>query len=201
MNEREKYQRMWAIDEYRMHSPEEHNLQNFVTYLGVAVNSKVNIYGCGPGRAGRTLARAGYEVHMLDIADNCLDEAVAQSLHDLTMPLYFHLGRLAEATDLMPEADWGYCCDVLEHIPPVEVDFSLRAIAELTPRAYLTVSHVADGFGKRIGEPLHLTVQPLDWWLVLIRDAWEKAGHRVTGMTVTESGSQSTIVISEVLDG
>jgi hypothetical protein len=32
--------------------------------------------------------------------------------------------------------------------------------------AWLQVALRPDEFGKMIGEPLHLTVRPYDWWLV-----------------------------------
>lgn len=199
MNEQEKYELMWEIDEYRLSSPEVSCLPELYKFIP-GPPAAINIYGCGPGRAGAQMAGMGYTVHMLDIAGNCLDSVAKKATHSVDVPLYFHRAPLWDAAGFMPFADWGYCCDVLEHLPTDQVVASLRAIAFLTPRAYMTISHVEDVFGDRIGERLHLTIKPLEWWMSVITSAWRDAGASPKDVKVSERGSASTVVISDFVE-
>ena len=71
--------------------------------------------------------------------------------------------------------DVGFCTDVMEHIPPDDVETVLRNIMASTPRAFFQISTVEDVFGKTIGQPLHLSVHPHAWWM----DTFRGLGLRV----------------------
>ncbi len=172
-------------------TPQQSEIWPHLQRAGATGPLGVNIYGCGPGRAGLELALLGHEVHMLDIAHNALDPLPATAVNSVDIPLYFHVGELQNAATLLPCADIGYCCDVLEHLPTPAVAPALRAIATLTPGAYMTVCHMKDGFGARIDDVLHMTVQPHGWWLEQIQTAWffgkiESIPSRSTSVYTTE---------------
>ena len=65
----------------------------------------------------------------------------------------------------------GYCCDVMEHIPPEHVEAVLMRIFAHCDRVFFGISFNPDHFGPAlVGEPLHLTVRPYVWWRDLLAD-------------------------------
>jgi hypothetical protein len=83
-------------------------------------------------------------------------------------------------------ADWGFCCDVMEHIPTDRVADVLRFVRASTRHAtYFNISLRADGCGRLIGDALHLTVRPLDWWRTRLSTYWSDI--RVLGHDPGES--------------
>ena len=96
----------------------------------------------------------GAKVILIDLADNCLAENVPRNgflRHDLSEPLHL-------------QADAGFCVDMMEHIPTHQVNDVLTNIFNVVNRCYFNVDSRPDSFGKTIGETLHLTVQPWEWW-------------------------------------
>ena len=65
-----------------------------------------------------------------------------------------------------PDKHWayGYCCDVMEHIPPEKVDKVLANIMAHCGKTFFSISFQEDHFGRKVGHPLHLTVRPFEWW-------------------------------------
>lgn len=159
MNERQKYEAMWVIPAYRKHSPGERDLARFRDVVAPSSGASIIDFGCGCGRPGLTLARNGFDVTMIDIAANALDDKVRQEIngrlrfvqHDLTEPLPI-------------QADYGYCTDVMEHIPTDDVGKVLDTIFACAPRVFFGIALRQDSFGSKIGETLHLTVKPVEWW-------------------------------------
>lgn len=112
-------------------------------------------YGAGPARATAEFAARGLAVLAVDIADNARETTVPfleACLWDLP-------------SDLCP-VEYGYCCDVMEHIPLERVAAVLDGIARRTlAAAYFRIATRPDVMGKRlIGEPLHLTIRDGAWW-------------------------------------
>ena len=148
--ERQKYQRLWAGNGYREWSP---GLGAVDVFLGLKPEGKVVDFGCGTGRAAVKIAET-HQVLCIDFTDNCRDrEALGLPFlqWDLTLPL--PVG-----------GDVGFCTDVMEHIPPEDVDAVLANIMAAVPRCFFQIATVPDAFGQTIGQPLHLTVQPAGWW-------------------------------------
>lgn len=163
-DEKRKYERMWTIPGYRVSSPGEDLVDAAVTALGMESGQSVIDFGCGPGRATKKLRDMGFTVLGLDIAENCRDEG---------MDFPFRLECLWNLPADIEPADWGYCCDVMEHIPPEHVDAVLAGIRAKTRKgAFFNIAFFHDGFGNVIGERLHLTVQPQSWWLDRLRQHW-----------------------------
>lgn len=150
--EREKYQLLWSLGDYRRRSFGEENVQTFVEVAKPA--GKIIDFGCGTGRAALRLDEMGYDVLLVDFTDNCRDkEAVrlAFARRDLTQPLGL-------------KGSVGYCADVMEHIPPEDVDTVIANIMAAVPAAFFQIATVPDAFGATIGQTLHLTVRPHEWW-------------------------------------
>jgi SAM-dependent methyltransferase len=149
--ERRKYERAWAMPRYRTYSPGEQVLPIFrslVRKRGTLID-----LGCGTGRAGQALFESGFDVTLMDFADNCVEE---RELPFLKQNLW---SRWPDRT-----WDYGYCCDVMEHIPPEKVEPALEQIFKHCHRVFFSVHFGEDGFGELLGERLHLTIQPFVWW-------------------------------------
>ena len=156
--EKEKYQKAWDHDAYRVYSPGEKLVVPFMMIARPKVGSTIRDYGAGTGRASLFLHDLGYEVNMVDIADNCLDAEVSEKIGDR-----LHLCDLSSRV-LLPPTDYGYCVDVVEHIPTQDVDTVLENIFTHSRKVFFQICLQDDHFGEELGEDLHLTVKPYTWW-------------------------------------
>lgn len=172
-SEQAKYIEMWDKPEYRQVAPGESCATQFMEIVRPKPGSEVLDFGAGTGRGAVMLAMLGaLRVKMLDFAPNCLDEFVRESL--LTQPLL----SFAECNLVKPikfNAEYGYCTDVMEHIPPEWVTTVLVNILHAAQHVFFQISCEEDQCGKLIGEKLHLTVQPYAWWI----DRLQKLGARI----------------------
>jgi hypothetical protein len=154
LDEKAKYKRMWQFEGYRWFSPGE-QLVDFIDAHAPERGCVVVDFGCGTGRALVELTKRGFHVVGVDFADNCRDEA-AKDLPflewDLSLPCPLR-------------APYGYCCDVMEHIPPNQVDAVLSNIKDSAETVVFRIEYEPDVMGKLIGATLHLSVHPEDWWL------------------------------------
>lgn len=164
--EREKYRRMFAHPSYRIGSPGQREVVNFLRRVPWTKGDTLVDLGAGCGWASRDLAKAGLNVFMLDIVKS-VDE-------DINLPF------IESCLWTLPESlqfDWIYSVDVMEHIPPEHVDAVLDGMAKMTRRGgVIQVAMFPDDHGKFIGEKLHLTVMPEEWWREKIAARW-----RITG--------------------
>jgi SAM-dependent methyltransferase len=152
LSERDKYKLMWQTDIYRKVSPGERAVPLILQYL--KPKGRVLDFGCGTGRASIELDKLGHEVMLIDFADNCRDhEALLLPFleHDLTKPI-------------PQDADFGICCDVMEHIPPDDVLQVLHNIMQAAEKVFFSIGTLPDEHGVIIGQSLHLTVRPHNWW-------------------------------------
>ena len=164
MTEKEKYEKMWTAPDYRKVSPGEMAANTFLTTAKPKAGDEITDFGAGTGRGGLSLWAMGkMNVTMLDFASNCLDadlvtatekfpEQIRFREHDLTDPLEAH-------------TRYGYCTDVMEHIPPDDVDKVLENILNAAQSVFFRISTVPDVMGpKYLKQPLHLTVESYGWW-------------------------------------
>lgn len=159
LSEKEKYERVWAHDEYRKLAPGELLVNQFVE---VAKPSGLVIdFGCGTGRAGLKMRELGLDVLLVDFVDNSRDPEA--------MALDFLPCDLTESP-VGVFARYGYCTDMLEHIEPDKVRCVIGNIFENVSRCFFQISTVHDHFGNLVGDDLHLTVQPHEWWHQLFAD-------------------------------
>lgn len=177
--ERDKYRLLWQFDTYRETSFGERGIE---TFIEVAKPSGLVLdIGCGTGRAALELDRRGYEVVLIDFADNCRDqEAIRLPFidHDLTRPLPI-------------KGNVGLCSDVMEHIPTEDVGRVIGNIMAAVPSCFFEISTVQDDFGALIGTHLHNTVRNHDWWRSAIEDhgaiAWQQADKTRSAFLVTSA--------------
>lgn len=177
--EREKYMRMWAIPGYRQMAPGEEAAATFLDV--VKPDSLVIDFGSGTGRGALAISKAGVPVWMVDFASNCRDTAALHIPfleHDLTEPIPIR-------------AKFGYCTDVMEHIPTERVVTVIRNIMKSAGTVFFQIATVPDSFGAVINQRLHLTVEPHEWW----RDLFQfHLGYRITWQQ--DIGTQSQFVVT-----
>jgi 2-polyprenyl-3-methyl-5-hydroxy-6-metoxy-1,4-benzoquinol methylase len=166
--ERRKYELVWSHSEYRRYSPGEAAIPYFrqlVRKRGTLID-----LGCGAGRAGSKLHELGFKVTLLDFVDNSLDyEVMKKRLPFIRSNLW---------TQWQGEWDYGYCCDVMEHIPTEKVEVVVKRIFRNCRACFFSIHFGPDNFGKAIGHPLHLTIQPFTWWRDLLMEYGELVNAR-----------------------
>jgi hypothetical protein len=93
------------------------------------------------------------------------------------------------------------CTDVMEHIPTKDVDQVLLNIMSAAQHVFFQISTEQDSCGKMIGEELHLTVKPPEWWLAKFNDFkcqvhyWETMpGYCCAYVTAWATGKEVTDV-------
>lgn len=168
--EKEKYNKIWELDKYRRVAPGEQFLIPWLQVANPNKGSSIRDYGTGTGRAALFMRLSGMKVEMVDIADNCLDEHVQLALGD-----HLTIACLWDLPYDMPVTDYGYCTDVMEHIPPDHVDDVLENIFRTCKECFFNISFHIDHFGQEIDDVLHLTVKPFVWW----RDKLKNYGELV----------------------
>lgn len=202
--EAEKYGRMWAHPEYRKVAPGEQLAQAFLAQARPKTGASVIDFGCGTGRGGLMLAVLGQmNVTLVDFVRNSLDDDIRAMLDAQAHALRFVKADLERP--LPVAAEYGFACDVLEHIPPDKVNDVLNNILLAAQHVFFSISTVDDSCGQLIGEALHLTVRPYAWWLAqfnardcVVHWSQEIAGAALFYVTAWQTGQ--AIVDSGVLN-
>jgi len=154
-----KYGKLWERKEYRAVAPGEQFAPVFLDHARPKHGSHVIDFGCGTGRGAAVLANAGMKVTMLDFVRNSLDDDVRSRLGE---SFTFKKHDLEKPSPVI--AEYGYCTDVMEHIPPGKVNLVLENILRGAKHCFFVISTGDDVCGRLIGETLHLSVHPFDWW-------------------------------------
>ncbi len=145
---------MWKHPDYGKFQPGEMYVDFFAKMSGLKEGDSVVDLGCGGGRGSVKLLEITGSVERVDITDNSLDKP-----HPL---IPFHHQSI---WDTLPKKyKYGYCCDVMEHIPTEYVMLTLKNIADHCDYAFFDICPMHENFGKHIGEELHLTQKPFVWW-------------------------------------
>lgn len=154
LTEAEKYRCMWELPAYRTTSPGEQFAVEAAQIAKIGRGTTVIDFGCGTGRGAQRLHDlTGCDIKLTDFAGNCLDSGIQLLFvqRDLTDPI----GLSAEV---------GYCTDVMEHIPPGDVDAVIANIMACVDRCFFKIALFPDHMGALIGQTLHLSVFPAKWW-------------------------------------
>jgi trans-aconitate methyltransferase len=167
-SERSKYEQMWAVDAYLSDNRAgEDNVSHFIAELKPQPYETLIDLGCGPGKAGlHFVERAQLSVHWLDITDAVLDRAVPRERF-VEAPIWSPRWRGARRTGGW---DYGFCVDVIEHLPTEYTMLALSRIVENCCVSWLQIALLPDAFGQVINQTLHLTVRPFTWWRDRIAD-------------------------------
>ncbi len=162
--ERAKYTEIWTdVLDYRKYSPGMENVQRFIDIIKPERNSSLLDIGCGTGEAGLEFVDRGLTVSWLDITDAGLSKEISRP-HFIESALWMNWERGYSF-------DFGFCCDVMEHIPTEFTMLVINRIVSVCSTTWFQISLQPDQFGEVIGQPLHLTVRPFGWWLERLRMA------------------------------
>lgn len=159
--EQDKYRRMWDVPAYRVHSPGLRILGRATQYL--PRDKTIIDFGCGSGKAAQALTNQGYKVTGVDLAPNCVDEGCTFPFQQVC------LWDLPAALS----CSYGYCTDVMEHIPPSKVHDVLKNISRACLEGcFFQIATFQESFGQKIGAILHLSVQPAEVWELALKKHW-----------------------------
>lgn len=187
-SEKQKYENIWTnVNEYRIHSPGEQSLKAFKDIIRPKFGSTVVDFGSGCARASLELAKDGHAVRMIDITEKSMDDEVRESLHSGLYDMKFTEGSIFDLAVPMENVsgDYGYCCDVMEHIPPKYIMQTLNNIMlRVKEGCFFFICFRPDSFGQKIGKPLHLTVRSYKWW----RDHLNEVGNVVEARDLLDNG-------------
>jgi SAM-dependent methyltransferase len=154
------YEDVWSLPKYHDYSPGLVAIPRFERLTGAKAPASVADFGCGAGVAGVALAERGYRVTLVDHTPAGLVPAAKA--------LEFHERSLWRFPSCY--VDYGFCVDVLEHLPTEMTSLTIHQMTCATKTLYLEVSTVPDVLGVMVGQTLHKTVQPFGWWLALCRE-------------------------------
>lgn len=170
-SEQAKYERMWSFEQYRQVVPGAQIAPEFLRIAAPRKGARVIDFGCGTGEGALMIALFGdrLKVEMLDFARNCLDKDVCDALVTQSHALTFTQHDLTNAITL-PLAEYGFNTDVMEHIPPDQVDLVLHNILQAAQHVFFQISCDDDSCGKLIDDKLHLSVHAPSWWLAKFAD-------------------------------
>ena len=164
MAERAKYDQIWSFPEYRKVSPGAKLVKDALDCFGIdegrGNGTRLNDYGCGTGRAAFGFKTHGFAVTGLDISKKCLDS-------DIQGKITFHQACLWDNLPVGLLAQYGFCTDVLEHIPEQKTEAVIfNSLYLSTVGCYYQIANFHDGCGGLLGDgrKLHLTVKPIEWW-------------------------------------
>jgi SAM-dependent methyltransferase len=163
--EQETYDAIYSTDRYGDFSPGERYAPIFQELS--ERGSSVLDAGCGTGKGALALKALGYRVDLCDFT--------TQGLTPEASRLPFSPVCLWNEDDLKPMRwrDYVYCCDVLEHIPPVFTMLVARNLLMVARRGvFFSIALQPDQFGVWVGKSLHQTIQSFVFW----RDALQELG-------------------------
>ena len=164
--ELKKYITCWENDEYRQVAPGELLVPKFLEWARPNRHMTIIDWGCGTGRAAKRFYAAPYDfdVTAVDFAYNCLDPEVKEFVKDNDR-FRFVEEDLAVQSNLRSE--YGFCTDVMEHIPEEQIDAVLTNILYASKHVFFQISTVEDIFSKHIDVDgdLHVSVFDYQWWL------------------------------------
>lgn len=136
----------------------------YVLRFAKGVDGLVLDAGCGRGSVLRYMLDNGVQAFGVELSAAACE---------------MYLGDLPHANaDIISWADQGHtypgliCTDVLEHIPPDQIDGVLAALSRLAPRAFLGI---ANHSSIHNGHELHVIQKGHRWWLDQIRRHYETA--------------------------
>lgn len=182
--EKGKYEAIWTLPQYREVSPGAKKVELFHHIAHPAPGKTVADLGCGAGAGGLALKdKLGLDPTFLDFVkpEGAPDPFKLCCLWDSIPLRRKKFGRAYKPV----KYDFGYCCDVMEHIPEAFVGLTVRNILDACDKAFFSICFGADHHGAVLNDHLHLTVQKFNWWKDLLEefgtvaDARDLLGHGV----------------------
>lgn len=165
--EGDKYRAVWGNKRYRDVSPGERHVSEAIHWMAPTPGASFTDWGCGTGRASDVLHAEGFDVRLVDIAANAYRGK-----------LPFVEACLWDLPEDLGATDYGFCADVMEHIPTVNVDAVLDGLAERTRvKCYFQIALFHDTQFTGNG-PLHLSVFPASWWKAKLEERFSRVDVR-----------------------
>jgi hypothetical protein len=161
---REIYQLMWMFPDYGDRSPGARVADFYLEKFNP--QGTIIDFGSGSGRASIRFEERGRDPILVDFADNC---RIKEAEH---LPFLVH--DLADEIPL--NETFGFCADVMEHVPTDQVDIVIKNIMSAAEKVFFQISTSDCNWGQRIGVNLHITIKPHQWWL----DLFERLGFTVS---------------------
>jgi hypothetical protein len=162
----EKFEKIWDGPSYRMGSPGQRIVKRFREYAPEGCT--VNDYGAGTGRASVELMKLGYQVNMIDLAKNALEN---EALGLLGKGLTFTHASLWDLPKDLPTASWGYCMEVLQVLPYEKLDATLGNIQRTSKNCFFQVANWPDRWN---GERANNILEDAEWWEDRLNMVWDK---------------------------
>lgn len=157
--ERERYETIWRVPEYHENSPGERLVSLFGRVASPVAGETLIDLGCGKGVGGLGLQQSyGVNVTYLDFVkvEGCPEPHIQQCLWEPIKTTAHH------GTN---KWDYGFCVDVMEHIPKEFTMLAAKNMLDVCKRVFFVPAFVPDCKGpKHTNEPLHLTVENFVWW-------------------------------------
>jgi SAM-dependent methyltransferase len=183
IEEKNKYKKMWAVKNYSNYSPGEVMVDQALMLCTDFKMKTILDAGCGTGRATSLFNALGLDATGVDITLSHISPAVKAKIGDK-----LHEECLWELSFTEP-FDLIYCIDVLEHIPPKRLYKTISKLASLCKVcAYFKIALYQDGYGKQIGETLHLSLYKTDQWIQML------APHFGDINVISDDGGNLTLV-------
>lgn len=179
--EKAKYDRIWRLDEYAERSPGYRMLKPALQWLGPPPGASFIDLGSGSGQAAQALHELGYNVEGFDLCEHA-NRVFTGKIHIGTLWDMPYMGRY----------DYGYCVDVMEHIPPEKVGSVLRNIrSRVRHSCFFQIARFEDHFGDEEHGQLHICLRDPDWWAKSFRRAgWVRSEFLISEKYLTVRAMQ-----------
>ena len=176
INEREtkKLEAIWSFEKYKSKSFNPELVDIFWRMCRPTSGMTVIDFGAGVGQYTRILK----DKHLNASGFEWTNEPWEAG------DIHVQMGVVWRDRPWVRDADFAFCCNMLERTPPELVGLSIARILETCRQAFFAVSFVQDNRGADIGEPVQLTVMPFAWW----RDLFREIGTVVEARDLIDSG-------------
>ena len=135
----------------------------YVDAFAKSVKGKILDAGCGEGIHLKRLLREGYDVLGIEISEVCCKQFLQDTPHENT-DILTHSKRGVKYSGVI-------CMDVLEHIDPLYIEETVRALSSLSPSAFFGIANHSD---LRNGIELHLIREDSAWWVNLLTKYYKR---------------------------
>ena len=167
----DRYDAIWKVPAYSEVSPGEGLSSMFVSIAKPKAGETLIDLGCGRGAGGLELDGSyGLNVTYLDVVKvmGVPEPHICQSLWEPIRP----------RSKRKPKWDYGYCCDVMEHLPKEFTMLAVKNMLAVCEKVFFCIAFLPDrsgpkhtdiGFAVGAGQ-LHHTIENFVWW----RDRFEE---------------------------